>query len=98
MPRRAVHTLMSACDRCTGSPPRRGGDCAVVKPLRGEQNDLRALCIATRDLASSNETVKIRAFLDAEREDTRLRCPARSHAGLRDSRPRPTESQLRESG
>ena len=63
-----------------------GGDCAVVEPIGGEQNDLRALRIATPDLAPPNETVKIGALIDAERDDTRLRCPARSHAGLRDSR------------
>src|SRR4051812_4992746 len=63
-----------------------GGDCAVVEPIGGEQNDLRALRIPTPDLAPPNETVKIGALIDAERDDTRLRCPARSHAGLRDSR------------
>src|SRR6185436_19476439 len=44
------------------------------------------LRIATCDLAPSNQTVKIGAFLTAERDYTRLRCPPRSHDGLRHSR------------
>ena len=63
-----------------------GGDRAIVEPVGGEQHDVRALRIATCDLAPSNQTVKIGAFLAAERDDTRLRCPPRSHDGLRDSR------------
>src|SRR4051812_34109701 len=40
-----------------------GGDCAVIEPIGGEQNDLRALRIATPDLAPPNETVKIGALM-----------------------------------
>src|SRR6476619_5057154 len=63
-----------------------GGDRAIVEPVGGEQHDVRALRIPTCDLAPSNQTVKIGAFLTAERDDTRLRCPPRSHDGLRHSR------------
>jgi len=63
-----------------------GGDRAIVEPVGGEQHDLRALRSATRDRAPSNQTVKIGAFRAAERDDTRLRCPPRSHDGLRHSR------------
>jgi hypothetical protein len=52
-----------------------GGDRAVVEPIGGEQNDLRALPIATRDLAPPNETIQIGALIDAERDDACLRCP-----------------------
>ena len=58
----------------------------LVQRSGREQAFCREMRIATPDLAPPNETVKIGALIDAERDDTRLRCPARSHAGLRDSR------------
>ena len=57
-----------------------GGDRAVVEPVSGEQNDLRALRIATRDLAPPNETVKIGALLT-------LSVTTRAFVALRDPKP-----------
>src|SRR4051794_32656789 len=51
-----------------------------------EQNQSLTRAKPPKSAAHCSSRVKIGALIDAERDDTRLRCPARSHAGLRDSR------------
>ena len=90
----AKHRLDGLCDEPRCGAPRKIGDdqveAIVVKTL--EEKPTGATHWSTRDMAkasgvsASSVQRKIGALLDAERDDTRLRCPPRSHDGLRHSR------------